>query len=113
MIYDAFFGARPRPRRLSKAKQAKGSLSSVESSESRWVLEAGARMDAASFNQPLNWNVSNVTDTRYMFEYAHSRSKGDIRRFIRFMRKESCGAEPKKGIPRSQYSELEKGIYLN
>jgi hypothetical protein len=29
------------------------------------------------------------------------------------MRKESCGAEPEKGIPRSQYSELEKGIYLN
>ena len=29
------------------------------------------------------------------------------------MRKESCGAEPKKGIPRSQYSELEKGIYLS
>ena len=29
------------------------------------------------------------------------------------MRKESCGAEPEKGIPRSQRSELEKGIYLN
>jgi len=29
------------------------------------------------------------------------------------MRKESCGAEPEKGIPRSQYSELEKGIYLS
>ena len=28
------------------------------------------------------------------------------------MRKESCGAEPEKGIPRSQCSELEKGIYL-
>ena len=28
------------------------------------------------------------------------------------MRKESCEAEPEKGIPRSQCSELEKGIYL-
>ena len=31
----------------------------------------------------------------------------------RFMRKESCESEPEKGIPRSQCSELEKGIYLN
>ena len=29
------------------------------------------------------------------------------------MRKESCGAEPEKGIPRSQYSELEKWTYLS
>ena len=28
------------------------------------------------------------------------------------MRKESCGAEPEMGIPRSQYSELAEGIMI-
>ena len=28
------------------------------------------------------------------------------------MRKESCGAEPEKGIPRSQYSELKKSSFV-